>query len=170
LQPIIPTERQGLVGWSRGFAIVVLLIAIGVVLFWHLRKRASVRETFIDPDPHSQARQAIEDLGGAGLWQEGRVKEFYDALSHIMRRYLKAVRCLSASQLTTEEIAERLKDEEHVPMVSLLRNADVVKFADATPTLGAMERDIAEALEYIQERSAVSRKYLTGKGLSEGSR
>ena len=72
-----------------------------------------------------------------------------------MRRYLESIRDFPAAEYTTEEIARHIKGEQDRKLLSLLQQADLVKFADNVPTPSRKEEDIKAALAYIRESSAL---------------
>lgn len=135
-----------------GFA---LLLLGGGVLWW-LRRRAAIKDvTATIAFPHVRAREAIEALEREGLFEKGQVKAFYFRTSEILRQYLEALRRFPAPELTTEEIASRLTAEADRKAVSLLRQADLVKFADLVPTLARKEEEVREMLAYIEGTAGV---------------
>ena len=58
-------------------------------------------------------------------------------------------------ELTTEEIARCIDREQDRGLLALLRQADLVKFADRVPASARKEEEVKTALSYIQETSPV---------------
>jgi len=91
-------------------------------------------------------------LAAGGLFERGEVKTFYFIFSEIIRRYMESIRHFPAAEMTTEEIARHVantsRDQEILP---LLRQADLVKFADTIPTPDRNVRDIEAARAYIRQ-------------------
>jgi hypothetical protein len=58
-------------------------------------------------------------------------------------------------ELTTEEIARCIDREQDRDLLALLRQADLVKFADRVPAPARKEEEVKKALSYIQETSPV---------------
>lgn len=168
IRGIIPTKSRliGYVPWLIG---LVLVCAAGVVLFLWLKKRRVTGLKIIDHDPpHKVAMREIEELKSLGLFEKGRVKEFYFRLSQIMRRYMEALRGFPAAEYTTEEIALALREEEDRRLLPLLRHADLVKFADLRPMKARKDEQIEEALLYIERTCAAFE--VPGEGGGTGSR
>jgi hypothetical protein len=105
--------------------------------------------------PHILAKKEIELLEAQGLFEKGEVKGFYFRFSEILRRYLESLRRFPAAEFTTEEIALRIHSEEDRMLLTLLRQADVVKFADFIPTPARKEEEVKTALSYIEETGSV---------------
>jgi len=83
------------------------------------------------------------------------VKEFYFRFTEILKHYLESIRGFPAAEFTTEEIARSIADEQDRVLIPLLREADLVKFADSIPTQAGKEEDVQVALAYIRETSSV---------------
>jgi hypothetical protein len=151
---IVPTQtiwRSTLV-W---LAVFLALILLGAGLFWWYKKhqKPSAMGQYTEP-PDIRARRELRSLEAKAYFEKGRVKKFYFSFSEIMRRYLEAIRDFPAAEYTTEEIARHIRDEQDRKLLSLLQQADLVKFADNVPTPARKEEDIKAALAYIRESSA----------------
>ena len=153
IQGIIPTESLWMkyLPWG-GFLFGALVAAAG--FFWWQRRRRiqKVSAELLDP-PHVVAKREIEQLEAEGLFERGHVKGFYFRFSEILRRYLEALRGFPAAEFTIEEISLCIKNEEDRRLLSLLRQADLVKFADAVPPPARKQEEVKTALSYIHETS-----------------
>jgi hypothetical protein len=128
----------------------LILILSSVYLWFRKRNRQSVSVDSMDP-PHVSARKALEALDKSRIFEKGDAKSFYFSLSEIMRRYLESIRHFPAAEYTTEEITQQIRLEVDRKLVPLLRQADLVKFADTIPTPARKEEDIKSALSYIDQ-------------------
>ena len=63
------------------------------------------------------------------------------------------MRGFPAAEFTTEEITSCLNNEQDRRLLPLLRQADLVKFADTIPTQARKEEAVSTALSYIHETS-----------------
>ncbi|MBW2195997.1 MAG: hypothetical protein JRF37_10720 [Deltaproteobacteria bacterium] len=155
IRGIVPTSLVWLkrLPWVVG-ALSILLV-IGAGLFWWRRKRSfqQLDAELVDP-PYIRARSRIEQLESQGLFEKGYAKQYYFGLSEILRQYLGAIRGFAAVEATTEEIALRIGEKDRV-LLSLLRQADLVKFADLIPPVARKGEDLKTALSYIQETAPV---------------
>jgi hypothetical protein len=153
IQEIIPTTSLWLqyLPWAA-VLFAVLLMAAGV-LFWH-KKRRTRKEIRQQPEPpHIQARKALEQLEEDRLFENGHVKEFYFRFSEIIRRYLECIRGFPAAEFTTEEIALVLDTARDRKILPLLRQSDLIKFAEAVPMPAKKDEDLKTAFLYIEENS-----------------
>jgi hypothetical protein len=122
-----------------GLAVVGLCV-LGYWL-WKKRKRTLSGEVYTPPQrpAHVVALEALADLKAKKLWQQGLVKEYYSDLTEIFRRYFEHRYNVPALEETTDEILSGLRDVRVDggllgPAEVILRRADLVKFAKATPT------------------------------------
>jgi len=151
IQGIIPTTplwwKYG--PWVAGIA-GLLLIAFGLLWWYHRRHRKELSAMAQDP-AHVWAKKEIEHLEAQGLFEKGQAKAFYFRFSEIVRRYLEAIRGFPAAEFTTEEITSCIENEQDRKLLPLLRQADLVKFADTVPTPARKEEEVNTALAYIHE-------------------
>jgi hypothetical protein len=148
--PITPLWRK-YVAWVAGMA-GILVIVLGL-LWWHNRRRQKTSSAMPQDPAHVWAKREIENLEAQGFFEKGQAKAFYFRLSEIVRRYLEAIRGFPAAEFTTEEITSCLKNEQDRKLLPLLRQADLVKFADTIPTPARKEEAVNTALSYIHETS-----------------
>ena len=130
----------------------MLLLGAAVAGFyiWKKKKRVKAEELANARPAHVIAKEEIEKLKAMNLIDKGEYKEFYFRFSEILRKYIESLRGFPAVDMTTEEIGRRLKDETDRKLMPVLRDADLVKFADAVPTKARNENDVTAALEYIK--------------------
>ena len=120
-------------------------------MYWWLKKRRRQLEIAKAKEaPHLWATREIERLEAQKVFEKGKVKEFYFRLSEILRRYLEAIRGFPAAEYTVEEIARYVQEEKDRQLLVLLRQADLVKFADAVPTAARKDDELKAALAYIR--------------------
>jgi len=153
IQGIIPIKTPWLryLPWAAG-ALGLSLIVLGLV--WWLKTRRRKRLSIMaDEPPHIRAKKKIESLEAQGLFEKGHIKEFYFRFSEILRQYLEAIRGFPAAESTTEEIALLIDKELDRSLLPLLRQADLIKFADTIPLAARKEVEVKDALSYIRETS-----------------
>lgn len=164
---IIPTKAR----WSRympwaAAALALGLIAIALYSWYRRRLRSDVSTLHQDP-AHVIAMREIEVLKTKRLFEKGHVKDFYFRFSEILRRYLEALRGFPAAEYTTEEIAASIKDPQDREILPLLRQADMVKFADLTPAPARKEDELNMAISYIRKSGNTLDNDLAAKGLEK---
>ena len=129
----------------------IALLLLGVICEWWIRKRRGKGAEVIEQtSPDKLAMRGLKALDAQKLFEKGRIKDFYFGFSEILRRYLEAIRGFPAAEYTLEEIARAVKKKEDQPLLSLLRRADMVKFADSTATPARKDEDMETAIAYIQ--------------------
>ncbi len=157
IQDIIPIEPTWMryVPWSAALAGLFFIIA--ALTWWYKKRRPrDILPEVIDP-PHIRAGKEIDQLEAQGLFEKGNVKAFYFALSEILRKYMESIRHFPAAEYTTEEIAHHIRNnEEDRKILPLLRQADLVKFAETVPTPSRKDEDIQMSRSYVQETAAVA--------------
>lgn len=139
--PIWPWLLGGLLG-------VLLLAAVG---YW-ARQRWSqrVRGTAVPAlpidtrPPHEIALAELLHITTLNLPAQGHFKEHYTLVTDTLRRYLENAFDVSALDKTTGEIRRYLRQTHVFPemqaqLLSLLTEADLVKFAKVTPELPAAQ-------------------------------
>ena len=106
--------------------------------------------------PHVAAIQALEALHNQKLWQNNRHKQYYSGLTDILRTYIAARWGFGAMEMTSDEIIETMRPEElpdkaRMDLTAILRDADLVKFAKATPEAEQNEADYLKAYYFVEE-------------------
>lgn len=134
--------------WILGGIAVLLLGA--AIEWWFRNRRRKVSSAMERTPPDKLAMRGLKALDAQKLFEGGRIKDFYFEYSEILRRYLEAIREFPAAEYTLEEIARAAGKKEDQPLLSLLRRADMVKFADATATPARKADDMEAAFAYIR--------------------
>ncbi len=153
-------------GGYLGIALAVALLLAGVIylLVRYLHKRGKHLSDLFKPAPpvpaHIVAIEALEKLRNEKLWQNNKHKQYYSGLSDILRTYLAGRFEVGAMEMTTDEIAEALQevDIEHkskMDLLSVLRDADLVKFAKATPEANDNELAYDKAFYFVENTKPV---------------
>ncbi len=152
IRDIIPAQPRWLTytAWTLAAAGLIGLILAG---FWWRKQRRTAQQQALPVDPpHVWAENELAQLVARRLFENGDVKTFYFLFSEIVRRYMEAVRLFPAAEMTTEEIGRQVRGNlEDEALVALLRQADLVKFADAVPTADRQAQDLAAARTYIRQ-------------------
>jgi hypothetical protein len=168
IQDIIPIRSRWLSFLPWAAVAGILLSFVIAWLWWRRRHRpVSILAAASDP-PHIQAEKEIDQLVAGGLFEKGEVKTCYFIFSEIIRRYMESVRHFPAAEMTTEEIVQHVRntsqDQEILP---LLRQADLVKFADTIPTPDRKARDIEAVRTYIRQTCPMQADALDARHHSE---
>jgi len=145
--------------WAIGGATALLVLA--AVGLWLLRRRRA-RPVAVAPalPPHVVARDALQALRARALVQQGAFKEYYSALSDIVRRYLEDGFAVRAPEMTTEEFlvvaarARGLAPLHRRLLAEFLLESDLVKFARHVPSIADSDRAFDAARRFVDETAA----------------
>ena len=94
------------------------------------------------------------------MWQEGKHKEYYSALTDILRTYIDGHFGVGAMEMTSDEIIEAMRSVElpqksAMDLTEILREADLVKFAKATPEAEENEAAFTAAWDFVEQTRPV---------------
>jgi hypothetical protein len=139
----MPREASSVWIWIVGGG-VALAAAAGVFAYTR-RKRVQELVRIFRP-AHEVAYERLRRLVEENLVEAGRLKEFYDRISNILRHYIEDRFKLRAPERTTEEFLNELKvsdalgssDKEDIG--EFLVHCDLVKFAKHRPTSEQIQR------------------------------
>ena len=168
--PFIFAEIRDYVAYG---AIALILLALLVwLLVWYIRRTLSRREAIVKPGPkippHVVAIKALVELKNRKLWQNGKYKQYYTALTDILRVYIGGRWGIGAMEMTTDEIIAALSDvelplESRSNLVSIMRTADMVKFAKAEPAAEDNEDNYTKAYYFVENTKMVMENGIEGK-------
>ena len=155
-------EITGYILWS-----IIALIIIALLLYVAKRVLAHYGKSFGDLfkpvpplPPHEQAFKALEQLRAERLWQDGKHKEYYSALTDILRTYIDGHFGVGAMEMTSDEIIEAMRSVElpqksAMDLTQILRDADLVKFAKAMPEAEENEAAMSAAWDFVEQTRPV---------------
>ena len=155
-------EVSGYVKWGVFF--LLMLLAAGYALKRYLASRGKGFGDLFKPapplPPHVAAIQALEALHNQKLWQNNRHKQYYSGLTDILRTYIAARWGFGAMEMTSDEIIDAVRPldlprKSAMELTALLREADLVKFAKATPEAACNEEAYQWAYYFVEETKPV---------------
>lgn len=151
-------EISGYVTWTIiAIIIVVLLFLVAKRILAHYGKSFSDIFKPAPPlPPHEIALRDLKKLHSERLWQEGNHKLYYSGLTDILRAYIAGQFGVGALEMTSDEIIEAMRgveipQKQKMDLTELLRDADLVKFAKATPEAEANEAAYTMALSFVEQ-------------------
>ena len=151
-------EISGYVTWTIiTIIILVLLFLIAKRILAHYGKSFSDIFKPAPPlPPHEIALRDLKKLHSERLWQEGNHKLYYSGLTDILRAYIAGQFGVGALEMTFDEIIEamhgvEIPQKQKMDLTELLRDADLVKFAKATPEAEANEAAYTMALNFVEQ-------------------
>lgn len=164
LMPLKPIFAFALNWWPYLLGIAGLLL-VGFLLYTWYRKRKSEKEEESRPvftpqpfrDPLKELEKNLQQIkaGKQELQRDRRFKDFYIRLGDALRWYLERVYDIPALESTTRELIQDLHQKTAPEAIihkteTILKEADMVKFARFTPTLDQVSEALQQAEEFIE--------------------
>ncbi|MCW3124540.1 MAG: Oxygen tolerance, partial [Bacteroidetes bacterium] len=154
----VPYQIREFYWWIAGGLAFVALIIIGILLYFHYRKKpkpVAARPRPKDP-AHIWAYKELKKLDDEKLWQKDQIKLYHSRLTDILRSYLEFRYDYYALESTTEEIQTELdrleiKMDAAAKLMETLRLADFVKFAKMSPAPDENMKSMQNALSFIDQ-------------------
>ena len=140
------------VWWPILLLLLLLLVLAALAWWWYRRRRPAELEVPEAPpiDPRQRALQQLQQIREQRLIEHGHYKQYYILLSESLRGFAAALESDWSTDLTTDELAPRLKRRpETNPLLRLLRSADSVKFARYQPNPTEARTDLDDAFGWV---------------------
>ena len=166
IKPIIDVDRSGGRFWKYLLLTLLIIGLVAFLLYWFIwrKKPLTEEEEIALLPPYDRAKLAIKRLDDSQLLSQLEIKKFYSELTLIIRRYLDEKVYDRAMESTTYELISRLqllKDGNQFPfknetihnIETILKRADLVKFAKSKPDVALAEMDritIEKELENVK--------------------
>lgn len=183
IKPIIEVNKSSSKWWLYTLIALLILGLISFLLYWFIwrKKPLTEEEKVALLPPYERAKLALQELDKTNYLENKEIKEYYSELTGIIRKYLDEKVYDHALESTTEELIDRLRllkegnqidlSKEDIKNIdSILRRADLVKFAKSEPDIALAEMDrntidmeidhVKEALpEPTEEEKLLNQKY-----------
>ncbi|MEQ6122676.1 hypothetical protein AAON49_00580 [Pseudotenacibaculum sp. MALMAid0570] len=144
------------------WVILGILLIAGLVYYLKTRKKNEAEEVEYVPvlAAYEEAIGKLKELDEKLLWQNNKVKQYYSELTEILRNYLGRDIEIPTLELTSSEIVELVSTQNKSKEIglaketisnidTLLKNADLVKFAKSKPMAHEIESDRKSAEQII---------------------
>ncbi len=149
-----PVAVNGIIPMALYFKIFLILFFISLMIFIWTKRRSSTKimnNIKNQISPHELAKNRLLHLDTNGF-----SKEFYSELSHITRQFVEKSYYIRTLEMTTEEISQNknileMNDDIFSEWVSLLKKADLIKFAKKSTPITEMEDDKRVAFKIINK-------------------
>ncbi len=139
-----------------GIIVLFLSLALAWVVVRFVKNKPIIRIVKIKPkEPsHISALNKIESIRNDDTWRnDSNVKEFYTRLTDALREYMHDRFGFNATEMTTSEILDYMRSidnkENIAELKEILETADLVKFAKMHPAMNENDRNMLNAIEYI---------------------
>lgn len=146
--------------WVVPFLLSVITLLVSLVITYIIIRikdnKPIIRRVRLTPyiPPHKAALTEISKIKSEALVESDDSKAYYTRLTDALRRYMQGRYGFNAMEMTTDEIIssiENINDPEAIHELNeLFTTADLVKFAKARPDISANDRNLLNAINYIQ--------------------
>lgn len=169
IKPLVEVDAS-FFNWKKYiWWILIPLIIAGLVVFFILRRKKKKEAQEDELPPYERAILALRRIDESHLLEQDSHKEYYSQLSDTARKYIDEEVYDHAMESTTDELIARLDEEIKKGSLNLdkqtieelktvLKTADMAKFAKSKPDIGTakadrnvIERVINETKEAIPE-------------------
>ena len=158
--PVTFKEVLPYIGYSL---LVLLILALGFYVYKRYARKEPLFQRKEKPkEPaHTVALRNLDLLKEQKLWQHGLTKEYYSALTEILRVYIEGRFNVAAMEQTSDETMEAVKHvaeidrELRTELQVILTRADLVKFAKATAQANENEASIEFVYHFVLKTKPV---------------
>lgn len=163
----LPVDAEFSLNWWNVFAVLGLALAVvGILLFVRRLKRREVgtkRVVVVRKLPaHQTALEQIERFKQLRTDSVEAQQQYYDELTAVLRNYIEERFGIRTHELTSSEIIEAVTHSHDATALRELREilatADLVKFAKFPATVGEQDRNLMQAVDYIQLTKSPSKQ------------
>lgn len=167
IKPIIEVKKSSSNWWKYLLYTLLALVIVAGILYWFIwrKKPLTEEEKIALLPPYDRAKLALKKLEGSEYLKQAEYKEYYSELTLIIRKYLDEKVYDHSMESTTDELINRLrllKDGNQIDLSqetienieSILKRADLVKFAKSAPEVALAELDreiIDKEIDHVKE-------------------
>ncbi|WP_298531798.1 hypothetical protein [uncultured Algibacter sp.] len=154
IKPIITVEKSGSNWWKYVLLALLILGVAALLLYWFIwrKKPLTEEEEIALLPPYDRAKLALKKLDESPYLEHENLKDYYSELTFIIRKYLEEKVYDKALESTSNELIERLSllkegnqidisKEDIKNLESILKRADLVKFAKSAPDVELAKMD-----------------------------
>ncbi len=167
IKPIIAVNKKGSDWWKYVLLTLLVIGIIAFLLYWFIwrKKPLTEEEEIALLPPYDRAKLALKKLDESPYLENENLKGYYSELTFIIRKYLDEKVYDKALESTTDELITRLNllkegnqvdlsKEDIKNLESILKRADLVKFAKSAPDveLAKIDRDTIDVeIDHVKE-------------------
>ena len=162
IEGVVEIPKEPSFWWAWMLGVIAVLGALGTWL-WLRRRRVKELVRIFKP-AHELAYERLRVLVKEDLVGTGRIKEFYERVSDILRHYIEHRFSLRAPERTTEEFLYELASTNVLPetdkesLAQFLQHCDLVKFARHEPTSEQIQQAFDLVKAFIEKTKSAERK------------
>jgi hypothetical protein len=162
IEDVVAMPKEASRWWLWGLGVLgIAALPAGWLVLRGRRAKELVR---IFRPAHELAYARLRTLVAEELVEAGRIKEFYDRISGILRHYIEDRFDLRAPERTTEEFlaelrfADALSPSHKNMLAEFLTHCDLVKFAKHEPTTEQVQQTFDLVKDFIEKTRSDERK------------
>jgi hypothetical protein len=166
--PAGPKDKEGIRGikgvvgptaWSPWWWALLAVIVVGVGVYAWMRRKKIIQGPPPPPPVPADiaALEKLHQLEQTDWLSSGKIKEYYSAVSDIVREYLEKGFGVQALERTTGELMRDLRKKSEIPtdkqieLRELLDESDLVKFAKFRPEAEEGVKTHAAAVKFVED-------------------
>ncbi len=167
IKPIIEVNKSIGNWWKWVLGILLTIVLVTFLLYWFIwrEKPLTEEEQIALLPPYERAKLALQKLDDNKYLEKSEIKEYYSDLTMIIRKYLDEKVYDHALESTTDQLIDRLTilregnqidlDKKTISNIeSILKRADLVKFAKSQPNIELAKLDrntIDSEIDHVKE-------------------
>jgi hypothetical protein len=138
-------------------AVAVVAVGLGMGAWAVVHHRRSGKIVRVFRPAHELAYDRLRALVEAKLVEQGRIKEFYQQITDILRHYIEDRFSLHAPEQTTDEFlyslsqTDTLAKPDQTGLADFLQHCDLVKFATHHPTAEQIQQTFDRVKGFIEK-------------------
>lgn len=162
IEDVVEMPQKVSLWWIWMLIIVCIAGAAGGWII--IRRKRAAKLIRIFKPAHEIAYDSLKALVEENLIEAGRIKEFYERISSILRHYIEHRFDLRAPERTTEEFlaeiqyADVLSEPDKESLGKFLTHCDLVKFAKHSPTTEQIQQTFDLVKEFIEKTKSDERR------------
>lgn len=137
---------------------IILLVALFIYYLWRRKQNKPFLPIIKKPSlpPWTIALARFDEIEKTKLWQNGKIKEYYSAISDTLRLYIEMQLNVNAMEMVTGDTLEGLRENDiESALISkadrVLTLSDLVKFAKEIPLADENADVLNKAREFVLE-------------------
>ena len=168
IKPIIEVDKSSGNWWLWLLGVLLAVALFAFLLWWFIwrQKPLTEEEEMALLPPYDRAKLALKKLDESQYLIRDEIKEYYSELTLVIRKYLDEKVYERSLESTTDELMSRLQllkagnqfafsKETLTNLETILKRADLVKFAKSAPETALIEMDRATIEKEIEQVKAV---------------
>ncbi len=162
IEGVVEMPQEASLWWV--WLLIIFCIAAGTGGWILLRRKRVAKLIRIFKPAHEIAYERLKALVKENLVEAGKIKEFYERISSILRHYIEHRFDLRAPERTTEEFLAELRytdvltSSDKESLEEFLTHCDLVKFAKHRPTTEQIQRTFDLVKDFIEKTKSDERR------------